>query len=125
MPKKVRKSTGQRVREYAVATFLSVVMVWLIYLNVNIARKEEVARHAAKDTQRQLASLQARANSLQTNMTELSTKRGQEATMRQTFGVARPGEGVIIVVPPKIATTTPPKTFWQKWMGWVPFWHGG
>ena len=115
----------QRVKEYAVAGLLALALVWLLYLNFNIARKEEIARNAAESTQKQLASLQNRQQLLQGNITELSTERGQEATMRETFGVAKPGEGVIIVVPPKVATTTPPQTFTQKWFGWVPFWHGG
>jgi hypothetical protein len=62
----------------------------------------------------------ARENTLQQNITDLSTERGQEETVRETFGVAKPGENEIIVIPPNIATTTPPKTFWQKWFGWLP-----
>lgn len=106
-----------------IAGALAFVIVWFLYLNFNIFRKEEIARHAAHATQAQLMALQTRQKSLQTNLNELSTERGQEATLRETFGVARPGEDVIIIVPPKIATTTPPVSFWQKWFGWLLFWQ--
>jgi cell division protein FtsB len=122
MARKGSKSQPATLKEYIFLGFLSVGLVWLIMLNVKIFPKEEIARHAAQNTARQLASLQARQTLLQKNITELSTPRGEEATMRETFGVARPGEGVIIVVPPKVATTTPPITFWQKWFGWAVFW---
>ena len=100
---------------------LSVLLVWLISLNVGIGGKEQIAQKAAHDTQAQLASLKARQNTLQASINELSTPRGQEATVRETFGVAKPGEAEIVVVPPKIATTTPPVSFWHKWFWWVGF----
>ncbi len=117
----VRK-TKARVKDYVVASGLSILLVWLIFLNVNIGRKEEIARTTAQSTQKQLASLQARQQSLEKDINELATERGKEATLRETFGVARPGEGVIIVVPAKVATTTPPVTGWKKWFGWAMFW---
>jgi cell division protein FtsB len=114
-----KKASRWGVKEYVVAGMLSVLLVWLISLNVGIAGKEEIARKAAHDTQSQLASLKARQTTLQDSINELSTPRGQEATVRETFGVAKPGEGEIVVVPPKVATTTPPVSFWHKWFGWA------
>jgi cell division protein FtsB len=96
-----------------------VLLVWLVYLNISIFHKEEIARQAAHATQEQLATLKAREATLQDNINELGTERGKEATLRDTFGVAKPGENEIIVIPAKIATTTPPLTFWQKWFGWL------
>ncbi len=123
MIQKVGKPKVQlRIRDYVFAALMSVAIVWLLFLNVNIFRKEEIARHAAQTTQAQLTSLKQRQQTLQRNINELSTERGQEATMRETFGVAKPGEEVIIVVPTKAASTTPPQTFWQKWFGWAKFW---
>jgi cell division protein FtsB len=115
----VRKPSKRRLKDYIWAAGLSLLLVWLVVINVSIFRKEEIARSTASDTQKQLAALQTRESSLNQNINELSTERGQEATLRETFGVAKPGEGVIIVVPPIVATTTPPVTFWQKWFGWA------
>jgi cell division protein FtsB len=117
--KTVRKGKPWSVKEYVVACVLTFLVIWLVFLNVSIFHKEEIARSAARDTQEQLTSLKSRETTLQDNINELSTERGQEATLRDTFGVAKPGEGVIIVVPSKVATTTPPQTFWQKWFGWL------
>jgi len=117
--KAVRKGKPWTVKDYVVAIVLALLVIWLVFLNISIFHKEEIARDAAHSTQEQLSSLSSREKTLQANINELSTERGQEATLRDTFGVARPGEGVIIVVPTQAATTTPPQTFWQKWFGWL------
>lgn len=118
-----RKIGQPSLKNYIFAGGLTILLVWLTVLNVNIFRKEEIARTTAQATQKQLASLQARQQSLDKDINELSTERGKEATLRETFGVAKPGEGVIIVVPAKVATTTPPTPWYQKWFGWAMFWQ--
>jgi cell division protein FtsB len=110
------------MKEYVWAAVLSLLLVWLVFLNVSIYQKERVAQAAAHDTQVQLAAFQSREKALQASVNELSTDRGQEAVLRETYGVAKPGEGVIIVVPPETASTTPPESFWQHWFGWMKFW---
>lgn len=119
MARKVKRFT---LKDYAVAGGLAAVTFWLVLMNVNIFHKEEIARKASRDTQSQLASLQARQTTLQASINELSTLRGQEATVRETFGVARPGESEIVVVPPKVATSTPPVPLWKRLSGWMKFW---
>jgi cell division protein FtsB len=109
-------------KDVVVVSLLTIFLIWLIYLNVGIYQKEKIAQAAAHDTASQLVGLQTREKALQQNVNELSTERGQEATLRDTFGVARPGEGEIIIVPPNAATTTPPVSFWQKYFGWLEFW---
>jgi cell division protein FtsB len=111
------------VKDYVITGLLTVAIIWLLFMNFNIMHKEEIARRAAQDTQKQLASLRTRQDALQRNINELSTSRGQEATLRETFGVAKPNESVIIIVPPQGATTTPPVSFWRKWFGWILFWQ--
>lgn len=106
------------VREYVIAAGLALALLWLAFLTFGIARKEEIARHAVKDTQAQLAILDQRRGVLQQNIHDLSTQRGQEAVLRQTYGVAKPGESVIIVVPPKELPPPPKLTWWQKTMIW-------
>lgn len=104
--------------EYVIAGLLAILVLWLLWLLFGIVRKEEIARHAVADTKQELATLQGRQDTLNQNLTELATERGQEATLRETYGVAKPGEGVIIVVPPKEATTTPKLPWWRKFLGW-------
>jgi cell division protein FtsB len=116
--KKAKKFTP---KEYVIIGLLSILLLWLISLNESIFIKEEIARKAVQEAQKQLSDLKTRESTLQQNINELSTERGQEQTVRETFGVAKPGEDEIIVIPPNVATTTPPKTFWQKWFSWLPF----
>ena len=94
-------------------------MVWLSWLLFGIFRKEEIARHAVAQTRGELANLQSRKQVLEGTIAELKTSRGEEATLRETYGVAKPGEGVIIVVPAKEATTTPALPWWRKVMSWL------
>lgn len=118
-----RKPAALRAREYMIAGFLALLIVWLLFLIFGIFRKEEIARRAAAETRAQLAILEEREQVLTATIDELSTERGQEATIRETYGVARPGEEVIIVVPPKEATSTPPLPWWKKVLGWFGVWN--
>lgn len=106
------------IREYLIAAALALAILWLLFLIFGITRKEEVARHAVKDTQAQLAQLNTQRATLQQNINDLSTQRGQEAVMRQTYGVAKPGEEVIIVVPPKDPPPAPQLSWYQKLVAW-------
>lgn len=117
----LRRPTRNRLREYAIAAGLSLVLVWLVFLVFGIARKEEIARHAVKDTRTELDALDARRGTLQKNLDDLSTERGQEAVLRQTYGVAKPGEEVIIVVPRKETAPPPPLPWWQRLLNWFGF----
>ena len=103
--------------EYVVAGLLTLLVLWLTWLLYGIVRKEEIARRAVRETKVELANLESRKTTLNQNLAELSTERGHEATLRQTYGVAKPGEGVIIVVPPKEATTTPSLPWWRRFLG--------
>lgn len=118
-----RKSSKDQIRTIVVTTILVCAVVWLLVLIVGIVQKEERARKAARDTEAQLAILKEREATLQATLDELATERGQEATLRETYGVARPGEEVIIVVPPKEATSTPPLPWWKKALGWFGIWR--
>ena len=117
-----RRPTKKRLKEYVIAGLLTFAILWLLWLVWGIARKEEIARKAVHDTRAELAILVERQKILEGNIAELSTERGKEATLRQTYGVAKPGEEVIIVVPPKEATTTPSLPWWKKTINWFGIW---
>ncbi len=117
-----RRPSKKRMGEYVIAGLLSLAIVWLLWLVWGIARKEEIARRAVADTRAELATLKERQGVLEGNLAELSTERGKEATLRQTYGVAKPGEEVIIVVPPKEATSTPVLPWWKKAFNWLGIW---
>lgn len=115
----IRRTRKDRLREYVVAGILSLVILWLLSLIFNIARKEEIARHTVRETQAELSTLEERQATLEGNIKELDTERGQEATLRQDFGVAKPGEEVIIVVPEKEQPSPPPLPWWRRALNYI------
>lgn len=103
-----------------VAALLVAGIVWMGFLTWNLFGKEERARHQVADTRAELASLEARQQTLQSDLDELNTPRGQEGALRDTLGVVKPGEDVIIVVPSVAATSTPlALPWWRKVLDWL------
>ncbi|MEK7510952.1 MAG: hypothetical protein AAB582_01840 [Patescibacteria group bacterium] len=116
------KSRKKEISQYAIAASLVLAILWLSWLVFGIIRKEEVARKAVAETKHELATLEARKTALEANMAELNTDRGQEATLRQTYGVARPGEEVIIVVPPEEKPEEVKLPWHKKFLGFFGIW---
>lgn len=104
-------------REVLILILLTLAFLWLIYLVWGIAQKEEIARKAAYEAKRELEAFNEREATLKENLAELETPRGEEATLRESFGVARPGEEVIIVVP-SATSTGPELPWWRTFLGW-------
>lgn len=101
-------------RQIGMASFLCLLIVWLSVLVVGIYHKEQLARLTVADTRSQLAALDVRTNELSSTVHTLGTSRGQEESLRETYGVAKPGEDVIIVVPKRPTPPPPPSSFWEK-----------
>lgn len=97
---------------------LAAIAIWLGTKIWGLASKAQLAWDQAHETKAQYEELEARRAKLTAELDDLNTVRGQDAAVREAFGVARPGEEVIVVVPPPPATTTPP-TFWQRLWGWL------
>lgn len=97
---------------------LLVLAVWLGSLIWGLAGKAHIAIREANETKAQYEELEARKTALQRDLDTLATPRGQEAAIREAFGVAKVGEEVIVVVPSAPATSTPPKGWWQTFFEW-------
>ena len=97
---------------------LVLIALWLLSLIWGLVGKAERAVREAHAVQRQYRALEERKAMLEANLAALATERGRDASIRTTFGVARPGEEVIVVVPPepKIPTSTP--SWWQQILDW-------
>lgn len=122
MPRTSKRQQAKRVGEYLLAAGLSVLFLVLLWAVWGIARKEEIARSAVDDRKSELAVLSERKAVFEENLAELSTERGQEATLRQNHGVARAGEEVIIVVPPKEDELDPHIPWYKRLLGWFGIW---
>ncbi len=86
-------------REYFLIVFLSLLLVALIAAVFGIFLKEEEARATADRTKQELATLNDRTEKLSKDIQDVTSERGKEAALRQMYGVAKPGEEVIIVTP--------------------------
>lgn len=98
--------------------FLLLVAFWLISLIWGLAGKAHIAISQAHQVQREYQTLEERKSVLEANLAALGTDRGQDAAIRTAFGVARPGEEVIVVVPPATTTEEIPLSWWQKVLRW-------
>lgn len=107
------------LRELLIIGALSVLLICLLLMVWGIFRKEEVARQTAEETKRQLELLEAREASLHETLEDLRTPRGQEASLRETYGVAKPGEEVIIVVAPPEEEELQELPWWRNFLGWL------
>ena len=97
---------------------LLLIAFWLATSIWGLFAKANVAVSEANEAKWQYEALEERKAMLEANLAALETPRGKDAAIRTSFGVARPGEEVIIVVPPVPATTTEPLSWWEKVLGW-------
>ena len=91
---------------------------WLGYLIWSLSQKAVIAWNEEHLAKAQYASLEARRKVLEARLQALQTPRGQDAAIREAFGVAKLGEEVIVVLPQPVATSTPERSWWQKVLDW-------
>lgn len=109
---------AKQLRQGFLIGALLLIAFWLASLIFGLVGKAQVAVGEAHDAQREYEALEERKSRLQENLSTIETPLGQEAAIRAAFGVARPGEEVIVVVPPAVATSTPEPSWWQKVVDW-------
>ena len=97
---------------------LIIVAFWLAASIWGLVGKAQIAIGEAESAQADYRALEARKTTLQANLDALTTPRGKDAAIRTAFGVARPGEEVIVVVPPATATPTTTPSWWEKFLSW-------
>ncbi len=78
--------------------FLVGMVGWLASGVWGIYAKERLTRATLESRQEELAEVEGRERELATSINELKTPRGVEKELREKFEVARPGEGVLVIV---------------------------
>ena len=109
---------GRQMRQGLIIGALLIVALWLGSLIWGLMGKAQVAITKAHTAQADYRALEERRQKLETDIATLDTSRGRDAAIRTAFGVARPGEEVIVVVSPTVATTTPAKPWWHWLIDW-------
>lgn len=97
---------------------LLLVIFGLVSLIWGLVGKARVAVREAQNARGQYQAIEERKAMLEASLAALDTERGKDTAIRMAFGVARPGEEVIVVVPPVVATATPLRSWWQKILDW-------
>lgn len=97
---------------------LLLIIVWLSTLIFGLIDKAKIAISQAHESEQQYNALEKRKKVLEANLAALATERGQDSAIRTAFGVARPGEEVIVVVPPTITVPTTTPSWWERVFSW-------
>ena len=109
---------AKQVRQGILIGITILVALWLLSLIWGLMGKAQIAVSEARNAERQYQAFEERKQMLEANLSALATDRGRDAVIRTTFGVARPGEEVIVVVPPAVASPTTTLSWWQKILNW-------
>lgn len=108
----------KQLRQGILISVTILVSFWLLSLIWGLVGKAQIAVGEAHNAQRQYQVLEERKKALEANLAVLATDRGRDAVIRTTFGVARPGEEVIVVVPPATTAPTSTPSWWQRIVNW-------
>jgi len=91
-----------------ITLFFLILLVGFLSITVfDLWGKEREAAERRADAVREAKNVEEREVILNKDLAVLGTVRGQEALVRNTFDVAKPGEEVIVVLDALPATTTP------------------
>ena len=107
----MREFKDKRRRKEKLYSFWSVLTLSIILLFLangvwNIYQKEKESSNLDLDSKAKLNSLTSQADQLKTNINKLSTDTGIDEELRLKYGVVKPGEEMIVVVPDDSATTS-------------------
>ena len=96
--------------------FLLLKMVWSVY------EKQALTKDNLAKTATSFEGLQAREKMLSAEIERLNTEAGREVEIREKYGLVKPGEEVIVVVPKAeddLNQVSTPSSFWQKLKEWL------
>ncbi|HVY72780.1 MAG TPA: hypothetical protein VG984_01860 [Candidatus Paceibacterota bacterium] len=83
---------------------------WDMYGRLSVATAGQQSAAA------QLANLKTQETAVESQVNELSSARGQEELLREHYGVAKPGEGVVQIVT-QTSTSTSEAAGGRTWLG--------
>jgi len=107
----MREFKDKRKRKEKLYSFWSVLALSIVFLFLvkgvwNIYQKESESSTLDSDSKAKLEALSSQADQLTTNINKLSTDAGIDEELRLKYGVVKPGEEMIVVVPDDSATTS-------------------
>ena len=116
----------QKIRRmlYSKQIFFIMIVVTIFFFRGawGVWQKQLESSKKMHDAEARLALVSTRKDELSKDIKRLSTAEGVEREIRQRYSVKRQGEEVILVVDPKLSTSTEDverSTFWEKTMQWI------
>lgn len=100
---------------FAGAIVLFVVTVGVVRAAWDMYGRLSAATAGQQDAQAQLANLETQKATISVSVKQLSSSRGEEALLREHYGVVKPGEGVIQIVD-QASTTDSGNTAPRGWL---------
>lgn len=107
---------------------LGVLLILVLLLGRAVWNVGEKAFETGAARQKQaaeLAQLEERRAQLQQELERLGTRRGIEAEVRESYGMAKPGEEVLVFVESPTSSTKqrqPERSWWQRLGAYVSLW---
>ncbi len=114
----MRSRRSHQARQGLYLALLVLVGAWLIFNIWGLADKALVAVSHAGELKAEYELIESRRALLEASVSALQTDRGKDAAIRTAFGVARPGEEVIVVVPTATSSPKPEPGWWEKFVWW-------
>ena len=117
----IKNKDSGKWKRVAVFSFLLVVFVFLLNSVTNVYKKKNEAELTLTRMQGQLASLEAKDQSVKESIANISTQEGLEFELRQKLNVAAAGENVAVIVDEPQSTSSPITPFspWQKFVNFL------
>lgn len=85
---------------------LTLFVIFALWAVLGVFQKERESDELRREAEVQLKELEKREAALKARIASLETERGQEAALRDAYGVGRAGEGMVQIVD-RPATSSP------------------
>ncbi len=123
---KQKQVLRRRLYGKTVKIVLLVVIAFLIKPTWNIYKKSQESEQNLARAKEELAELEKREKELSAVLKSLQSEEGIDEEIREKFGVAKPGESVVVIVEEKEDSEekiveNPPgflKRTWSRFVGW-------
>ena len=95
------------LESWPVLGFLAILLLFFAWGIIGFFNKMEITRENTKISQDKLTELQQQKETLSKDIFNLKSTSGVEASIREKFGLAKDGEGEIVIIDDKTPAPTP------------------
>lgn len=96
-----RQNWKNIARSRPVLVFLAVLLLFFAYGVIGFMGKMELTRENRKIAENKVAQLEKEKARLSSDISKLNSQNGVEKSIREKFGLAKDGEGVIVILEDK------------------------